>query len=98
MRTDVFGRLGDPEFDPKLPAAYPVEGRVGLLGALPVRLRAEGKGLVGYGFGGQRVEIPARSIRHVWIHPEFEVFPGGRVREALLVLDAQHRVLLRAPG
>jgi hypothetical protein len=65
---------------------------------MPVRLRAEGKVLVAHGFGGQRVEIPARSIRHVWIHPEFEVPPGGRVREALLVLDAQHRVLLKAPG
>jgi hypothetical protein len=98
MRTVVFGRPGDPVFDPKVPSAYPVEGRVGLLGEMPVRLRAEGKALVACGFGGQRVEIPARSIRQVWIHPEFEVFPGGRVRAALLVLDAGHRVLLKAPG
>jgi hypothetical protein len=98
MRTVVSGGMGDPAFDPKLPAAYPVEGRVGLLGEVPVRLRAEGQVLVAYGFGGQRVEIPARSIRHVWIHPEFEVLTGGRAREALLVLDAQHRVLLKAPG
>jgi hypothetical protein len=98
MRTVVFGGLGDPEFDPKSPSAYPVEGRVGPLGGMPVRLRAEGKALVAYGFGGQRVEIPARSIRQVWIHPEFEVLPGGRVRAALLVLDAGHRVLLKAPG
>jgi len=94
----VFGRLGDPEYDPRSPAAYPVEGRAGLLGEMPVRLCAEGKALVAYGFGGQRVEIPARSIRRVWIHPEFEAFPGGRVREALLVVDARHRVLLKAPG
>jgi hypothetical protein len=98
MRTVVFGGLGDPEFDPRFPSAYPVEGRVGLLGEMPVRLCAEGNVLVAYGFGGQRVEIPARSIRQVWIHPEFDVSPGGRVREALLVLDAGHRVLLRAPG
>jgi hypothetical protein len=98
MRAVVFGRLGDPEYDPRLPVAYPVEGRVGLLGEVPVRLRAEGNVLVAYGFGGQRVEIPARSIRQVWIHPEFEVPSGGRVREALLVLDARHRVLLKAPG
>jgi hypothetical protein len=98
MRTVVFGRLGAAEFDPESPSAYPVEGRVGLLGEMPVRLRAEGKVLVAYGFGGQRVEIPARSIRQVWIHPEFEVFPSGHVRAALLVLDARHRVLLRAPG
>jgi hypothetical protein len=98
MRTVVFGGLGDPAFDPKLPSAYPVDGRVGLLGEMPVRLRAEGEVLAAYGFGGQRVEIPAKSIRQVWIHREFEVFPGGRVREALLVLDAGHRVLLKAPG
>ena len=94
MRTVVFGRLGDPGF----PAAYPVEGRAGLLGEIPVRLRAEGTVLAAYGFGGQRVEIPATSIRQVWIHPEFEVLAGGRVREALLVLDARHRVLLKVPG
>jgi len=98
MRTFVFGRLGDPKFDPRLPVAYPVEARVGLLGEMPVRLRAEGKMLVAYGFGGQRVEIPAELIRQVWIHPEFEAFPGRRVREALLVLDVRHRVLLKAPG
>jgi hypothetical protein len=98
MRTIVFGRLGDPEFDPKFPAAYPVEGQVGLLGEMPVRLRAEGKSLVAYGFGGQRLEIPATSIRQVWIHPEFEVSPGRHAREALLVLDTKHRVLLKAPG
>jgi len=98
MRTIAFRKLGDPEFDPKFPAAYPVEGRVDLLGEMPVRLRAEGKMLVAYGFGGQRIEMPATSVRQVWIHPEFEAYPGGRVREALLVLDTKHRVLLRAPG
>ena len=98
MRTVVFGRLGDPEFDPRLPAAYPLESRAGLLGEVPVRLRAEGKMLVAYGFGGQRVAIPARSVRQVWIHPEFEVHPKGPVREALLVLDTKHRVVLKARG
>jgi hypothetical protein len=98
MRTVAFGRLGDPGHDPRFPAAYPVEGRAGLLGEMPVRLCAEGEVLAAYGFGGQRIEIPARSVRHVWIHPEFEAPLGGRVREALLVLDAQHRVLLKAPG
>jgi hypothetical protein len=42
MRTVVFGGQGDPGFDPEPPSAYPVEGRVGLLGEVPVRLRAEG--------------------------------------------------------
>jgi hypothetical protein len=98
MRTIVFGRMGDPEFDPRFPAAYPVEGRAGLLGEMPVRLRAEGKTLVAYGFRGQRVEIPAKSIAQVWIHPEFEAYPGRPVHEALLVLDTKHHVLLRAAG
>jgi len=98
MRTVAFGKMGDPEFDPKLPAAYPVQARASLLGEMPVRLRAEGKMLVAYGFGGQRIEIPAASIRQVWIHSEFEASSGRRVGEALLVLDTRHRVLLRAPG
>jgi hypothetical protein len=98
MRTFVFGRLGDPGSDPGLPVAYPAEARAGLLGEMPVRLRAEGKMLVAYGFGGQRVEIPAGLIRQVWIHPEFEAFSGRRVRAALLVLDVRHRVLLKVPG
>jgi hypothetical protein len=98
MRTVVFSRLGDPEFDPESPAAYPIEGRPNFMGEMPVRLRAEGKKLVAYGFGGQRVEIPAESVRQVWIHPEFESPGGLRYREALLVLDARHRIVLRAPG
>jgi hypothetical protein len=98
MRTVALGGLGDPGSDPRFPAAYPVEGRAGLLGEMPVRLCAEDKLLVAHGFGGQRAEIPAGSIRQVWIHPEFELPSGGRVREALLVLDSRHRVLLRAPG
>lgn len=94
MRTVSLVGLGDPDSL----TAYPIDGRVGLLGDIPVALRAEGAALVGHGVGGQRVEIPARSIRQLWIHPEFESATGGRVRPALLVLDARHRILLRAPG
>jgi hypothetical protein len=93
MRTVVFGGQGDPGFDPEFPSAYPVEGRVGLLGEVPVRLRAEGKALAAYGFGGQRIEIPARSIRQVWIHPEFEVISGGRKVPSLV--DAENCLRLR---
>jgi hypothetical protein len=98
MRTVAFSRLGDPEFDPESPAAYPIETEANLMGEMPVRLRAEGKNLVAYGFGGQRVVIPAASIRQVWIHPEFEGQGGIRYREALIILDARHRIVLRAPG
>ena len=98
MRTVALGGLGDPAYDPTSPVAYPVDGQVGLLGEMPVRLRAEGQTLVAYGVAGQRIEIPAREIRQVWIHPEFEPTAGGRVRAALLVLDARHRIVLRVPG
>jgi hypothetical protein len=98
MGSVVFGELGDPKSGPDYPVAYPAEGRVGLSGEMPVRLCAEGKTLIGYGFGGQRVEIPVKSISQVWIHPEFDAYPDGRVREALLVLDIKHYVVLKAPG
>jgi hypothetical protein len=98
VRSVVPSKLGDLKFDPAFPVAYPVEGRVGLMGEMPVRLCAEGTMLIAYGFGGQRVEIPAKSIKQVWIYPEFETYVGGRVREALLVLDTRHRVVLKARG
>ena len=39
MTTVGFGGVGDFEFGPGFPAAYPVEGRAGLLEEMPVRLR-----------------------------------------------------------
>src|ERR1700753_1313562 len=72
LRTVAFGTVTNPEFDPNIPAAYPLESQADLLGEMPVRLRAEDEALVAYGFGGQRVAIPASSIRQVIIHPGFE--------------------------
>ena len=69
-----------------------------LFGEMPVRLRAEGTTLVGYGFGRQRVEVPGNSIGKVWIHPEYEINGGATVGAGLLVLDKAHRVLLKVPG
>jgi hypothetical protein len=89
---------GDPALDPRHPTAYPLEGATALFGEMPVRLRAEGTTLVGYGFGRQRVEIPAGSIGKVVIHPEYETLQGATMRPGLLVLDKTHHVLLKVPG
>jgi hypothetical protein len=88
----------DPEYDPRHPTVYPVEGATALFGEMPVRLRAEGTTLVAYGFGHQRVEIPAGSIGKVWIHEEYETQQGATVGAGLLVLDKAHHVLLKVPG
>src|SRR5262245_12040480 len=68
-----------------------------LLGEMPVRLRAEGTSLVAYGFGGQRIQVPASAIECVWIHRGYRK-PGQRAGAALLVIGKDRRVLLRAPG
>lgn len=97
MRADAVSRLGDPEFDPRRPAAYPLSRVTDLLGEMPVRLRAEGTSLVAYGFGSQRIQVPASAIDCVWIHRGYRV-PGRRAAAALLVIDKHRRVLLHAPG
>jgi hypothetical protein len=90
-------RLGDPEFDPRRPAAYPLSRVTDLLGEMPVRLRAEGTSLIAYGFGGQRIQVPAGAIDCVWIHRGYHR-REKRATAALLVIDQHRRVLLRAPG
>ena len=97
MRAVAVNRLGNPEFDPGRPAAYPLSWVTDLLGEMPARLRAEGTALVAYGFGGQRIEVPASAIDGVWIHHGYRR-PGQRAAAALLVIDKHRRVLLRAPG
>jgi hypothetical protein len=62
MRAAESDKPDHYEFDPAVPTAYPLEGKPSLLGDMPVRLRAEGRNLVAYGFGDQRVEIPAGEI------------------------------------
>jgi hypothetical protein len=68
-----------------------------LLGRIKVRLSAQDRHLVAYGFGGQRVAIPAAEVGAVQV---VEAYRTGRRKRtpALLVLDHQHRILLRAPG
>lgn len=62
MRVAESDKPDHNKFDPAIPTAYPLEGKTNLLGDMPVRLQAEGRTLVAYGFGEQRVEIPAEKI------------------------------------
>lgn len=68
-----------------------------LLGRIRVRLSAEDHHLVAYGFGGQRIAIPAAEIGAVQVTEAYRTGHRNRTR-ALLVLDRQHRIMLRAAG
>lgn len=83
--------------DPRHPQAFPVERAMDVMGRMRVRLRAEDRTLVAYGYGGQRIEIPASSVGFVRTVNAYRL--GSLKRgEALLVLDGERRILLRAPG
>jgi len=84
----------------RLPAGAPAEARPGpvladLHGRQPVRIRAEGTDLVAYGFGEQRISVPARSVSHVIILGAYHELP---IWSPLILLDRDKRVLLEAPG
>jgi hypothetical protein len=83
--------------DPAHPQAFPSTYPMDLLGRIRVRLCAEDGNLVAYGFGGQRVVLPAKSVGSVITVSSFRM---GRVTRgrALLVLDHDDRILLRANG
>jgi len=74
-----------------------MSGAADLLGRMPVRLCAGGDDLVGYGFAGQRIAIPAAEIAAVLVHRGWGK-QWGRSGPALLLLDKSGRLLLRAPG
>src|SRR6266567_1209240 len=81
----------------RLPAGAPAEARPGpvladLHGRQPVRIRAEGTDLVAYGFGEQRISVPARSVSHVIILGAYHELP---IWSPLILLD---RGQARAPG
>jgi hypothetical protein len=70
---------------------------VDLMGRIRVRLRAEDGNLVAYGFGGQRIVLPASSVGAV------RTVDAYRVRRAncgrgLLILDHEGRILVWAKG
>jgi hypothetical protein len=83
--------------DPARPRAFPSTYPMDLMGRIRVRLDAEDGSLVAYGFGGQRVALPAKSVGLV---VTVNSFRGGRVTHghALLVLGHDNRILLRADG
>jgi hypothetical protein len=91
------GNLDEFIRDPQHPQAFPAERPTDLLGRIRVRLRAEDHHLVAYGFGGQRIAIPAAEIGAVHA---VDAYRTGRLNrgQALLVLDRQHRIMLRAAG
>ena len=60
-------------------------------------LRAEDGNLVGYGFGGQRVVVPAGTVGAVVTVDRYRT-EHARYGRALLVLDRKQRILLRASG
>ena len=90
--------LDDLAADPAHPQAFPSTYPMDLMGRIRVKLCAEDGNLVAYGFGGQRVVLPAKSVGHVVTVSSFRT--GRRVAHgrALLVLDRDDRILLRASG
>lgn len=83
--------------DPAHPQAFPAKYPMDLMGRIRVKLCAEDGNLVAYGFGGQRVVLPATSVGAV---STVDSFRTGRIKHgrALLVLDRENRILLRADG
>ena len=80
-----------------MPYVYPLTGVTDLRGRMPVRLTAEDRDLVAYGFGDQRIAIPAAEIGAVVVHRGWGKRWGGS-GPALVVLDSRDRMLLRAGG
>ena len=80
-----------------MPYVYPLTGVTDLLGRMPVRLTAEDRDLVAYGFGDQRIAIPATEVAAVVVHRGWGK-QWGRSGPALVVLDSRDEMLLRARG
>jgi len=89
--------LDDLVWDPERPQTCPLKCPMDLMGRIRVWLAAEDGSLVAYGFGGQRIVLPARSVGEVHTVNAFRA-GGFRHGPALLVLDHERRLLLRASG
>lgn len=94
---DVRKNLDETALDAIYPQAFPAERAVDILGRIRVRIRAEGRNLVAYGYGSQRIVIPATDIGAVCSASLYRA-NGWRRTRALLVLDKQDRIMLRAAG
>jgi hypothetical protein len=84
----------DPEHPQAFPSTYPMD----LMGRIRVKLTAEDGNLVAYGFGGQRIVMPSASVGGVYTVTKFRFGPAVTHGRALLVLDRENQVLLRADG
>lgn len=84
-------------YDPEHPQAAPANSPTDLRGQVRVRLAAEDRQLVAYGFGGQRIAFSRADVGAV---RTVDSYRTGRVSHgrALLVLDREGRILLRAGG
>jgi hypothetical protein len=89
--------LDDLVRDPQRPQTCPLKCPMDLMGRIRVWLAAEDGNLVAYGFGGQRIVLPAKPVGEVHTVSSFRV-RGIRHGPALLVLDRERRILLRASG
>jgi hypothetical protein len=94
---DQSGEPSDATFDPTVSTAYPIEGKAGLMGDMPVRICAEGGELVAYGFGRQRIVLPARGIHHVRSRVVRDK-DGGYAGSSLTVVGMTGQILLLARG
>jgi hypothetical protein len=89
--------LDDLVRDPQRPQTCPLNCPMDLMGRIRVWLAAEDGNLVAYGFGGQRIVLPAKSVSEAHTVSSFRT-RGIRHGPALLVLDRERRILLRASG
>jgi hypothetical protein len=89
--------LDDLVRDPQRPQTCPLKCPMDLMGRIRVWLATEDGNLVAYGFGGQRIALPAKSVGEVHTVSSFRT-RGVRHGPALLVLDHERRILLRASG
>jgi hypothetical protein len=89
--------LDDLVRDPERPQTCPLKCPMDLTGKIRVWLAAEDGDLVAYGFGGQRIALSAKSVGEVHTVSSFRTH-GVRHGPALLVLDHERRILLRASG
>ena len=82
---------------PAVPTAFPMTGQAGLLGDMPVRLCAEGDDLVAYGFGHQRVVMPASVVGVIRVRNSL-TRDGKDSGSYLVVHSRDGYCLLVAPG
>lgn len=93
-RRNLDDLVPDPAHPQAFPSTYPMD----LMGRIRVKLTVEDGNLVAYGFGGQRIVIPASSVGGVFTVGRYRF---GRIitrNRALLILNRDNRVLLRADG